>query len=159
MNGIWKDFDKFFVGFDDHFARMNKSYAEMTKNVATYPPYNVKKIDDNHFVIEMAVAGFTQNDIEIEMDGDKLYVRGNIKADDSNETLLWQGIANRAFTRWFTLEDHVEVKDAELLNGMLKIALERLVPEEKKPKKIAIKSKGQPQFLTEGEQDAISERL
>jgi molecular chaperone IbpA len=98
----------------------------------------------------MAVAGFGQSDIEIEIDGGKLIVRGNITADDTEDSFIHRGIANRAFTRSFALNDEVEVKDAELFNGMLKIALERLIPEAKKPKKIAVKSKGEKQFLAEG---------
>jgi molecular chaperone IbpA len=86
------------------------------------------------------------------MDGGKLVVRGSITADEQAENFLFKGIANRAFTRSFVLNDEVEVKDAEMFNGMLKIALERLVPEAKKPKKITVKTAGQKQLLTEGDQ-------
>ena len=130
-----KDFDKFFVGFDDQIAKMQKFHDDFTKNIPNYPPYNIKKVDDTHYTIEMAVAGFSQSDIEITLDGNKLTITGKTTDDAEGGEFLFKGIANRAFTRWFALEDNVEVKDAELFNGMLKIALERLVPEEKKPKK------------------------
>jgi molecular chaperone IbpA len=92
------------------------------------------------------------------MSNGKLIIRGETKADESND-FLFKGIANRAFTRSFVLNDEIEVKDAEMFNGMLKIFLERLVPEAKKPKKIAVKSKGEKQLLTEGEKDAITQSL
>lgn len=148
-NDAFKDFDKFFVGFDDHILKMQKLHSDITRNIPNYPPYNIKKVDDNHYTIEMAVAGFGQNEIDIEIDGGKLVVKGNVKAEENNENFLFKGIANRAFTRWFALEDNVEVKDAELFNGMLKIVLERMIPEEKQPKKIAVKAKSDKQLLTE----------
>lgn len=143
-----KDFDKFFVGFDDQFDKLQKLHDDITRNIPNYPPYNIRKIDDTHYVIEMAVAGFGQNEIDIEIDGGKLVVKGNVASAD-DENFLFKGIAARAFTRTFALNDQVEVKDAEIFNGMLKIALERLIPEEKKPKKVAVKSRGEKQFLND----------
>lgn len=145
----FKDFDKFFVGFDDQLTRMQKLHDDITKNIPNYPPYNIKKIDDTHYTIEMAVAGFGQNEIDIEIDGGKLIVKGNISSAEDDGNFLFKGIAARAFTRTFALNDQVEVKDAELFNGMLKIALERLIPEEKKPKKVAVKAKSEKQFLVD----------
>lgn len=144
-----KDLDKFFVGFDEQFTRLQKLHDDVTKNIPNYPPYNIKKIDDTHYTIELAVAGFGQSDIDIELDGGKLVVRGQVTTEDQEDNFLFKGIANRAFTRSFVLNDEVEVKDAEMINGMLKIALERLVPEAKKPKKIAVKTKGEKQLLNE----------
>lgn len=144
----FKDFDKFFVGFDEQFNRMQKMHDDITKSIPNYPPYNIKKIDDNKYAIEFAVAGFSKSEIEIELDGDKLIVRG-IANDDSTSNYLFKGIANRAFTRTFILNDHIEIKDAELFNGMLKIMLEAVIPEEKKPKKIPVKSREEKQLLTE----------
>ena len=148
----FKDFDKFFVGFDDQIRQMQKLHDDLTKNIPNYPPYNIKKVDDTHYVIEMAVAGFGQQDIEIEIDGGKLVVKGNVSADtaEQEDNFLFKGIAARAFTRAFALNDQVEVKDAELFNGMLKIALERLIPEEKKPKKVEVKTRGEKTLLNEG---------
>jgi molecular chaperone IbpA len=131
----------------------------MTKNIPNYPPYNIKKTGDNTYTIEIAVAGFGQSDIDIEIDGGRLVVKGNVASKDEASDFIFQGIANRAFTRAFALNDQVEVKDAELFNGMLKIALERMVPEEKKPKKVQVKSKGQKQFLTEDEKDELATKL
>lgn len=144
-----KDLDKFFVGFDEQFKTLQKLHDDVTKNIPNYPPYNIKKIDDTHYTIELAVAGFGQSDIDIELDGGKLVVRGQINTEEAEDNFLFKGIANRAFTRSFVLNDEVEVKDAEMLNGMLKIALERMIPEAKKPKKIAVKSKGEKQLLNE----------
>jgi len=153
-----KDIDKFFVGFDEQWNRLQKLHDDVAKNIPNYPPYNIRKNDENHYTIEIAVAGFGQQDIDIEMSNGKLIIRGETKADESND-FLFKGIANRAFTRSFVLNDEIEVKDAEMFNGMLKIFLERLVPEEKKPKKIAVKSKGEKQLLTEETQDEVSSRL
>ena len=144
-----KDFDKFFVGFDDQFTKLQKLHDDLTKNIPNYPPYNIKKIDDTHYTIEMAVAGFGQSDIDIEIDGGKLIVKGNVNSTESEDDFLFKGIAARAFTRSFALNDQVEVKDAEIFNGMLKIALERLIPEEKKAKKVAVKERGAKQFLND----------
>ena len=146
-----KDFDKLFVGFDDQLNRMQKLHDDLTKNIPNYPPYNIKKIDDTHYTIEMAVAGFGQTDIDIELADNKLVVRGNINSESEQENFLFRGIANRAFTRAFALNDEVVVNDAEIVNGMLKIALERLIPEQKQPKKIPVRQKSEKQLLTEGE--------
>lgn len=154
-----KDMDKFLIGFDEQFNRLQKFHDDMAKNIPNYPPYNIVKKDENHYTIELAVAGFGQSDIDIEMENGKLTVRGNIKAEEAEDNFLFKGIANRAFTRSFALNDEVEVKDAELFNGMLKIFLERLIPESKKPKKVPVKTKGQRQFLTEEERDEITTKL
>lgn len=153
-----KDMDKFFVGFEEPFARLQKLHEDVTKNIPNYPPYNIRKNGENHYTIEIAVAGFGQQDIDIEMADGKLIVRGELKTDEQND-FLFKGIANRAFTRSFVLNDEVEVKDAEMINGMLKIVLERLIPEHKQPKKIAVRSRSEKQLLTEGDKDAIAETL
>ena len=105
------------------------------------------------YVIEMAVAGFGKQNLDIEIKDDMLTISGNLDSDDKD--YIYQGIANRAFTRKFTLVDNVVVKNAELANGLLKIALERFIPEEKKAKKIDIMDpfgvgETTKQFLTEG---------
>ncbi len=156
----FKEFDKLFVGFDDTFNRIAKMHDEMTKNIPNYPPYNIKKTGDNTYVIELAVAGFAKQDIEIELADGKMIIKGNVASDDSDNVnnFLFKGIANRAFTRTFALDDQVEVKDAELLNGMLKVFLERIIPEHKKPKKVEVKdkasktTKGKPELLMEDPQ-------
>jgi molecular chaperone IbpA len=122
--------------------------------IPTYPPYNIKKVDENKYVIEMAVAGFGKQDLELELQDGTLTIKGNVSSEDAD--YIYKGIAERAFTRQFTLADTVEVKNADLINGMLKIWLERFIPEEKKPKKISIGDtetahNGEPtkQFLSE----------
>lgn len=144
-----KDMDKFLIGFDEQFNRLQKFHDDMSKNIPNYPPYNIVKRDDNNYTIELAVAGFGQSDIDIEMENGKLTVRGSIKTEEAEDNFLFRGIANRAFSRAFALNDEVEVKDAELFNGMLKIFLERLIPDAKKPKKIVVKSKSEKQLLNE----------
>lgn len=146
-----KLFDQFFVGFDDVVQRAHKMQEEIAKNIPNYPPYNIKKVDENKYVIELAVAGFDQQDIEIELNDNKLVVKGSVKGDTDNVTdYLYKGIGMRAFTRTFALSDHIEVDNAELVNGMLKVWLERMIPEHKKPKKVPVNAKsGDKQLLTE----------
>jgi molecular chaperone IbpA len=154
-----KDFDKLFVGFDDTYDRIAKMHDDLTKNIPNYPPYNIRKLDDNCYVIEIAVAGFSKSEIEVEFADDKLIVRGNAQDDNDATNWLYKGIATRNFTRTFALDDKIEIKGAAMINGMLKIALEKIIPEHKKPKKIEVSdepstvsefaSKNKPQFLTE----------
>ncbi len=148
----FKDFDKYFVGFEDQFNRLSKMHDDLTKSIPNYPPYNIKKTGENTYAIELAVAGFGKQDIEIELAEGKLIVKGTT-SDNTDENFLFKGIANRAFTRAFALDDQIEVQDAEMINGMLRIFLERIIPEHKKPKKITVKEKAEKtsskQFLTE----------
>jgi molecular chaperone IbpA len=137
---MFKDMDKFFVGFDDTYNRIAKLHDDLTKNIPNYPPYNIRKVEDNKYVIELAVAGFGKSDIEITLENNKLIISGNT-ADD-NDNFLFKGIASRAFTRTFALDDHIEIENAEMMNGMLRIALEKIIPEHKKPRKIEVKEGG-----------------
>jgi molecular chaperone IbpA len=155
---MFKDFDKVFVGFDDQINKMAKMHDDLTKSIPNYPPYNIKKTGDNTYVIEMAIAGFAKQDIEIELADSKMIVKGNVHNNDSEDNFLFKGIANRAFTRTFALDEHIEVNNAAMMNGMLKVFLERIIPEHKKPKKIEVKDsetevtaskKSKPQLLTE----------
>lgn len=149
FGGQFKDLDKYLVGFDEHIDNMMKLHGSITSNIPNYPPHNIRKIGDNRYVIELAVAGFCQNEIDIEIVGEKLIIKGSVANSDADEeNFLFKGIANRAFTRTFALSDQIEVKGAEMLNGMLKICLDRLIPEEKKPKKVSIKTHGK-QLLNE----------
>jgi molecular chaperone IbpA len=132
-----KDFDRFFVGFDEQINRMAKLHDEIAKNIPNYPPYNIKKVDEHRYVIEMAVAGFSKSEIEIEFADDKLIVKGKAKEEDTSN-YLFNGLANRAFTRTFALNDQVEIKGASLVNGLLQIGLERIIPDHKKPRKIEV---------------------
>jgi len=126
-----------FIGFEDTINTLRKATETATKAVG-YPPYNIKQVKDNKYVIEMAVAGFAKSDIEVTMDGNKLTIKG-VSKDNEDETFLYQGIANRAFERTFTLNDKVEIKDAEMVNGLLKVWLENIVKTQDAIKKIGIK--------------------
>jgi len=131
----------FTVGFDQTLDTL-KQIAEQSAKVAGYPPYNIKQVKDNKYVIEMAVAGFGKSDIEMTLDGNKLVIKGATK-DDPETDYLYKGIANRSFERTFTLADKVEIKDAELVNGMLKVWLENMIKAQDAIKKITIKEKNE----------------
>lgn len=152
---LQKDFDKFFVGFDDQFNRLAKLHDDVTKNIPNYPPYNIKKTSENNYVIELAVAGFAKQDIEIEFVDDKLVVKGTTKEDSSD--YLFKGIAGRNFTRTFALNDQIEIKGAEIFNGMLQIALEKIIPEHKKPKKIEVKDSEDITYNVKSEKQLLTE--
>lgn len=127
------NFDRFFVGTD-----LLAKNAQWLTNMGSYPPYNILKID-NTYVIEMAVAGFTSKDIEITLEDNKLFIKGDAPAQTRNVgEYLYTGIANRAFTRQFALADNVVIDSAELVDGMLRISLQRIIPESSKPRKIEI---------------------
>lgn len=128
------------VGFDRLFSMLD-SLAQ-PDNGQTYPPYNIERTGEDAYRITMAVAGFTEQELSIEAHRNVL----TIKAEKSEEQkqdgeLLYRGIASRSFERRFQLADHVEVKGAQLLNGLLHIDLQRNIPEEMKPRSIAINGK------------------
>ena len=140
MNELFnfKRFDPFTVGFTDVFEELEKVSKQVQK-AATYPPYNIKRIDDTKYVIELAVAGFAKSDVEVTLEGNKLVVKGVANDEEAPENYLFKGIANRGFTREFTLADKVEIENAELINGMLKIGLANMVKVQDAVKKIAVK--------------------
>lgn len=146
--------DRYFVGADRVMKKLADIADQSVQVVTKYPPYNIKKVDENRYVIEMAVAGFGKTDLDIELQEGKLKVSGNVKSDDTAE-YLYKGIAERGFTREFSLADNVEVKSSSLVNGMLKIWLDAFVPEHSKPKKIDITDTEETvetaEFLTEGD--------
>ena len=127
----------FTVGFDDLFDRL----FDLNDSSSGYPPYNISKTNDLNYVIEMALAGFSKKDIEIELSDGNLTVRSLTDSEDSNTSsnFIHKGISQRSFVRKFTLSDEIRVKNAELTDGMLRINLEKLIPEHKKPKLILIK--------------------
>lgn len=130
-------FSKGSVGFDTILKRLESFVENTPKSLPTYPPYNIKKLDENKYLIEMAVAGFGKQDIELVLADGVLTITGAISSDDKAD-YLFKGIADRAFSRKFTLADTIEIKQADLINGMLKIWLERFIPENRRPKKIEI---------------------
>ena len=144
MNDIFSQFQKFdpfSIGFNDVFKDLESMSKAVAKTVS-YPPYNIKQVKDNKFVIEMAVAGFAKSDIEITLEGNKLVVKGNTQEDkETAEDFIYKGIANRNFTREFKLADKVEIQNAELVNGMLKIGLQNMVKVQDAIKKIPLVNK------------------
>ena len=124
------------VGYDKLFDNLSR-YVDNNVSSTGFPPYNIRKEGDYHYVIEMALAGFSKEDIEIEVADGTLSVRSD-KKDDAADN-LYRGISFRKFNRKFTLSDDIVVNDAALDNGMLTINLERVVPEEKKPRLIEVK--------------------
>lgn len=149
--GDIKDFDKVFVGFSDTYNKFAKIHDDLAKSIPNYPPYNIRKTGENTYSVEIAVAGFARQDIDIEIDGGALIIKGTSQTDEDGD-FLFKGIANRAFTRTFALDDTIEVKDAELYNGMLKVFLERIIPEHRKPVKVEVKTpdtKAQRELLQE----------
>lgn len=125
------------VGFEPILKKLAELGDTLPK-VPTYPPYNIRQTGANTYVIELAVAGFGKQDLELELEDGKLTIKGSVHTNDTDENYIFKGIADRAFTRQFTLADSIEIKNADLINGMLKIWLERFIPEDKKPKKINI---------------------
>ena len=128
---------KFGIGFDNIFDELMRVNQQQTST--NYPPYNIVKHSEDSFVIELAVAGFSEGDINITVEKNILTVTGEQTiVHDTEFEYLHRGISARNFVRTFTLAEHVEVLGAKAENGILKIELERQVPEEQKPKTIAI---------------------
>ena len=132
------------VGFDnvfDHFERMmdDHNFNEMVRY--NYPPYNIVKTGDYTYNIELALAGFSKKDIDITMEEGVLNIKSAVEAtkDKDEDGVIHKGIAKRYFSKSFTIAEDVEVKGAELKDGLLKVSLERIVPESKKPRTISIK--------------------
>ncbi|SFG52770.1 Hsp20 family protein [Neptunomonas qingdaonensis] len=129
------------VGFDRLASLINQTLASET-NTNGYPPYNIEMLDENRYAITLAVAGFSQEKIDIQVDKGMLTIRGN-KPEKNEAKFLHRGIANRTFERKFNLADHIEVTGADLVNGLLTISLVKETPEAIKPKTIAINTNGQ----------------
>ena len=129
----------FSVGFDSIFDRF---FDMDTTRDSGYPPYNIRKINEAQYVIEIALAGFSKEDIEVEVTEGNLTIRSKEeKETDEDESFVHKGIAKRSFLRSFTLSDDIIVKGADLKDGMLIINLEKVIPDEKKPRLIQIGSK------------------
>jgi len=139
--------DPFFVGFERIADRMNS--AAKLAGVQKYPPYNIVKTDENSYLIELAVAGFKEEDIEIELHDGVLTISGNNIDEDKEDKYIFKGIANRNFERRFTLADTMQVEEVLLEQGILTVKLKNLIPEEKKPRKIPIGKLPEKQLLTE----------
>lgn len=147
MDHHFRDFDRFFVGYDKIAGKLAEVAEQSVKLVQNYPPSNIKKVDENRYVIEMAVAGFGKQDIDVEFADGKLIVRGKVDSAEQSEEeaypfYVYKGISSKPFTRQFTIADNVEIKNADLFNGMLKIWLEAITPEHRKPTKVEINEGG-----------------
>jgi molecular chaperone IbpA len=127
--------DPFFIGFNRELGRLNSLHKT---NSQTYPPYDLLKLDEDTYRISLAIAGFTKDDIDVSVDNGTLIIKGEI-VDVIDAEIVHKGIAGRKFTRSFALGEYMEVTGADLKDGMLNISIDRIVPEEKKPKTIKIK--------------------
>ena len=134
---IWNDLRPFSVGFDDLFDHFNNQLE--IKQTVSYPPYNINRIDDLNYQIEMALAGFSKTDIDIKYADNQLTIKSVDSEDKEEKETLHRGISKRKFSRTFTLAEDMKVNGAELKDGMLLIELEKIVPDEKKPRTIDIK--------------------
>ena len=132
------------VGFDPIFDRFERMFDDdffMNGNGVNYPPYNIVKTGDYTYDIELALAGFNKKDIDVEYSDGVVTVKSihETKEDKSEDGTIYRGISKRHFTKSFTIADDVEVRGAELKDGLLKISLERIIPESKKPRTIEVK--------------------
>jgi len=129
------------VGFDDVFDHFESMFDYDMVNVSNYPPYNIVKTGDNKFDIEVALAGFNKKDINVTSENGMLTIESKQedKSKDKDGEVLHKGISKRYFKKSFTIADDVEIKGAELKDGMLKVSMEKIVPEAKKLKTIEIK--------------------
>ena len=130
---IFGQFRPFAIGFDRYFEDLERMSNISQTN---YPPYNVVKEDDEHFTVELAVAGFSKKDVSITKEKNVLVIEGNV--EDESKDFVHKGLASRAFKRSFTLADDVEISGASLKDGILVVSLERIIPEEDKPISIKI---------------------
>ena len=144
LTNIFDHFDRnlltpYAVGFARVFDRLNTYVANQNHMTPTgFPPYNIRRDGDYNYVIEMALAGMSKDDLEVQVADQTLTVRSKEKKPDEGGELLHRGISYRQFSRSWTLADEVVVNDAKMENGMLLIHLEHVVPEEKKPRLVKI---------------------
>ena len=131
-------FTPFAVGFDKTFDRLWDYASHQTDSVGGFPHYNIIEKGDHQYTIEMALAGYSKSDVDVELADGVLTIK-SIKSVKDSDNKIYRGIASRNFTRKFTLADDIVVKDGSLKDGMLSIELERIIPEEKKPRLIKIK--------------------
>ena len=137
----WNSLRPFSVGFDSIFDEFDRMLDSTERYNTNYPPYNIRKVSENNFKIEVALAGYSKEDIEIELKDSTLTVRNKQKEKVVNEEgngVIHKGISTRQFERSFTISEDIKIKNAELLNGLLNIDLERIIPEEKKARLIPI---------------------
>ena len=139
---VWNSLRPFSVGFDSIFDEFDRMLESTERYSTNYPPYNIKRVNDTDYRIEVALAGYSKDDIEVELKDSALTVRNNSKEqtiDEKGNGVIHKGISTRQFERAFTISEDIKVKDAELKNGLLTIDLERIIPDEKKSRLIEIK--------------------
>ena len=136
---LWRDISPFTIGFDRTFDTLSL-LANSKQQTSNYPPYNIRKLSEDKYTIELALAGFEEKEIDIEAAGENLTIKGS-KDKDASEGLVHQGLAARNFTKTYVLSDDMIIKGAALSNGMLYIGIERVIPDEKKPRKINFTTK------------------
>ena len=137
---LWDNFNQltpYAVGFDRIFDNLSRYTADNVQSTG-FPPYNIRKEGDYNYVIELALAGFGKDDIEVEVADGTLSVR-SVKENSEDDSTVYRGISYRRFERKFTMADDIVVNGAKLENGMLTVELERVIPEEKKPRLIKVK--------------------
>ena len=127
--------DPFFIGFNRELERFNNTFNAATRQ--SYPPYDLIKLDEDTYKLSLAIAGFTKEDIDVSVDNGTLIIKGETTESEDAE-IVHKGIAGRKFTRTFALGEYMEVTGAEMKDGLLHINIDRIVPEEKKPKQIQI---------------------
>lgn len=126
------------LGFERFFDDVEKILALDVQKATAFPPHNIIKLDESHYVVELAIAGFTKEEIDISFDQGKLIVKGEKKDKDLDIQYIHRGIGTRSFTKTLTIADTIEVKGAEFKDGILRIGLENIIPEHMKPRKIEI---------------------
>tara|TARA_Y100000748_G_C15218842_1_gene380426 strand:- start:114 stop:551 length:438 start_codon:yes stop_codon:yes gene_type:complete len=139
---VWNSLRPFSVGFDSIFDEFDRMLESSDRYSSNYPPYNINKLSENDYKIEVALAGYSKDDIELELKENTLTVRNKNKEkviNGENNGLIHKGISTRQFERSFTLSEDIKVKNADLRNGLLNIELERIIPEDKKSRLIEIK--------------------
>lgn len=124
-----------FVGFDQLFNELERLVEGAQPRNVSFPPHNIIKVDDNRFIVEMAVAGFGEDEVTVEIQDGTLVVKGE-KTDKTEVNYVYRGIGTRSFTKSIRLNDTIEVRGAQFKDGILKIGLENIIPEHKKPRKI-----------------------
>jgi molecular chaperone IbpA len=141
------------LGYDRFFDEVEKLLnSDVQKATTSFPPHNILKLDDTHYVVELAVAGFSKDEIEITTHDGTLTIKGSKEDKVDGGQYLHRGIGTRSFTKTLTVADTIEVKGAEFKDGILRIGLENIIPESKKPRKIEIGSdlkEFKPQLLQE----------
>jgi molecular chaperone IbpA len=127
------------LGFERFFDDVERLLAsDVAKVSSSFPPHNILKLDESRYVVELAVAGFSKDEIEITVENGSLTVKGERKEKDADVQYLHRGIGTRSFTKTLTVADTIEVKGAEFKDGILRIGLENIIPEHKKPRKVEI---------------------